>query len=139
MQNMGAVLLGITDREHATPASVAERQTALPPKYGNRGAKIMALQNISDAKHWRNRAAKMCVLSGEIDDAEAQSNNAHAGERVRHARRPSRRIALIGRRTGIKCSTAARSGERQEADVSQPGMLDRRAPIATRRAAGVLP
>ena len=33
----------------------------------------MALQNISDAKHWRDRAAKMRVLSGEISDAEAQS------------------------------------------------------------------
>jgi len=33
----------------------------------------MALQNISDAKHWRDRAAKMSVLSSEISDAEAQS------------------------------------------------------------------
>jgi len=33
----------------------------------------MALQNISDAKHWRDRAAKMRVLSGEMSDAEAQS------------------------------------------------------------------
>jgi hypothetical protein len=33
----------------------------------------MALQGLNDAKHWRDRAAKMRVLSGEINDAEAQS------------------------------------------------------------------
>jgi hypothetical protein len=33
----------------------------------------MALQGINDAKHWRDRAAEMRVLSGEMKDAEAQS------------------------------------------------------------------
>jgi hypothetical protein len=33
----------------------------------------MALQNIYDARHWRDRAAEMRVLSGEMKDLETQS------------------------------------------------------------------
>jgi hypothetical protein len=33
----------------------------------------MALQGINDAKHWRDRAAEMRVLSGEMKDFEAQT------------------------------------------------------------------
>jgi len=33
----------------------------------------MALQNIYDAKHWRDRAAEMRVLSDEMKDLEAQT------------------------------------------------------------------
>ena len=33
----------------------------------------MALQGLNDAKHWRDRAAKMRVLSGEMKDFEAQT------------------------------------------------------------------
>jgi hypothetical protein len=33
----------------------------------------MALQGINDAKHWRDRAAEMRVLSDEMKDAETQS------------------------------------------------------------------
>ena len=33
----------------------------------------MALQNVNDSKHWRDRAAEMRVLSGEMKDLETQS------------------------------------------------------------------
>ena len=33
----------------------------------------MTLQGLNDAKHWRDRAVEMRVLSGEMKDAEAQS------------------------------------------------------------------
>ena len=33
----------------------------------------MALQGLNDARHWRDRAAQMRVLSGEIKNLEAQS------------------------------------------------------------------
>jgi hypothetical protein len=33
----------------------------------------MAIQGIYDAKHWRDRAAEMRVLSGEIKDFEART------------------------------------------------------------------
>jgi hypothetical protein len=33
----------------------------------------MTLQGLNDAKHWRDRAAEMRVLSGEMHDAETQS------------------------------------------------------------------
>ena len=33
----------------------------------------MALQGLNDARHWRDRAAQMRVLSGEIKNFEAQS------------------------------------------------------------------
>ena len=33
----------------------------------------MALQNVNDSKHWRDRAAEMRVLSGEMRDLETQS------------------------------------------------------------------
>ena len=33
----------------------------------------MTLQGINDAKHWRDRAAEMRVLSSEMFDPEAQS------------------------------------------------------------------
>jgi hypothetical protein len=33
----------------------------------------MTLQGLNDAKHWRDRAAEMRVLSSEINDPEAQS------------------------------------------------------------------
>jgi hypothetical protein len=33
----------------------------------------MTLQGLNDAKHWRDRAAEMRVLSGEMKDPEAQS------------------------------------------------------------------
>jgi hypothetical protein len=33
----------------------------------------MALQNIYDAKHWRDRAAEMRVLSDEMKNLEAQT------------------------------------------------------------------
>ena len=33
----------------------------------------MALQALNDAKHWRDRAAEMRVLSGEMKDLETQS------------------------------------------------------------------
>jgi len=33
----------------------------------------MALQNVNDSKHWRDRAAEMRVLSGEMKDFEAQT------------------------------------------------------------------
>jgi hypothetical protein len=33
----------------------------------------MTLQGINDAKHWRDRAAEMRVLSGEMKDFEAQT------------------------------------------------------------------
>jgi hypothetical protein len=36
------------------------------------GEAIMTLQGINDSKHWRDRAAKMRVLSDEIKDLEAQ-------------------------------------------------------------------
>jgi hypothetical protein len=35
-------------------------------------AKIMALEGINDAKHWRRRAAEMRVLSDEIKNLDAQ-------------------------------------------------------------------
>ena len=33
----------------------------------------MTLQSINDAKHWRDRAAEMRVLSGEMKDFEART------------------------------------------------------------------
>ena len=33
----------------------------------------MTLQGLNDAKHWRDRAAEMRVLSGEMKDFEAQT------------------------------------------------------------------
>jgi hypothetical protein len=33
----------------------------------------MTLQGLNDAKHWRDRAAEMRVLSAEMKDAEAQT------------------------------------------------------------------
>ena len=33
----------------------------------------MTLQGLNDAKHWRDRAAEMRVLSGEMKDPETQS------------------------------------------------------------------
>jgi hypothetical protein len=33
----------------------------------------MTLQNVNDAKHWRDRAAEMRVLSGEMKDFEART------------------------------------------------------------------
>jgi hypothetical protein len=33
----------------------------------------MALQNVNDSKHWRDRAAETRVLSGEMKDLETQS------------------------------------------------------------------
>jgi hypothetical protein len=40
--------------------------------YGNRGVQIMTLQGINDAKHWRDRAAEMRVLSDVMKDQESQ-------------------------------------------------------------------
>ena len=41
--------------------------------YGNRGAQSVTLQGLNDVKHWRDRAAEMRVLSGEMKDFEAQT------------------------------------------------------------------
>ena len=51
---------------------MAERQSALPPKRQWRSANV-ALQNVNDSKHWRDRAAEMRVLSCDMKDPEAQS------------------------------------------------------------------
>lgn len=45
---------------------MAERRIALP------GVQIMALQGINDAKHWRDRATEMRVLSDTMRDQETQ-------------------------------------------------------------------
>jgi hypothetical protein len=62
----------ITGREQTNKnrgAPVAERQSALPPKRQWRSAN-MTLQGLNDAKHRRDRAAEMRVLSGEMKDHE---------------------------------------------------------------------
>ena len=40
---------------------------------GNTGAQSVTLQGLNDIKHWRDRAAQMRVLSGEMKDFEAQT------------------------------------------------------------------
>jgi hypothetical protein len=52
-------------------ASVAERPLR-SRLFGNSGAQSMPLQGLNDAKHWRDRAASMRVLSDQIKDPEAQ-------------------------------------------------------------------
>src|SRR5262249_53766381 len=44
---------------------------ALPPS--SRGVQIMALQGLNAARHWRDRAAEMSVLSFEMKDFEART------------------------------------------------------------------
>ena len=41
--------------------------------YGNTGAQSVTLQGLNDVKHWRDRAAEMSVLSGEMKDFDAQT------------------------------------------------------------------
>ena len=49
----------------------------------------MTLQALNDAKHWRDRAAEMRVLSSEMKDFESPNIDAQARERLRQTRRPS--------------------------------------------------
>ena len=50
---------------------MAERQSAR--LCGNTGAQSVTLQGLNDIKHWRDRAAQMRVLSGEMKDFDAQT------------------------------------------------------------------
>ena len=63
----------ITGRKHAIKSGRRWLRESLRSRlYGNRGAKILALQGINDARHWRDRAASMRVLSDQIKDPEAR-------------------------------------------------------------------
>jgi hypothetical protein len=64
----------ISGIEHSNKAgaSVTERQSALPPNTATEERQTMTLQGLNDAKHWRDRAAEMRVLSAGMRDPKAQ-------------------------------------------------------------------
>jgi len=61
---------------------------------------MMTLQGLTDAKHWRDRAAEMRVLSTEMKDLEAQSIMVQlANDYDKLADRAERRAARDGIRS----------------------------------------
>jgi hypothetical protein len=84
-QRRGRVVLG------AQAWKIYRQPKRLPaPAWYDNGERIMTLQGMNDAKHWRDRAAEMRVLAGEMKDGRNPKHNGHASERLRQARRPSR-------------------------------------------------